>query len=534
MGQTRFELATKVAPIELPGAPPTSASRRVLIAEAWNTSPHLETGLEIAIRLAKAGYSVDYLHYGNQVTKVEYYNSKWKGLRSKLVGYSSSPEQRGIETLKRVSKKLDLDIAILKAKLPPFKKYSDIAQAWPDTIEELKAFKWNGFSEMGISVASSLVTLTLNSQASPSKTPETCTQLAQSFAQAYLIVSDLLSTNTYSSLVVFNGRFPCVKGAVCAAKASKIDVYYHERGSSPEHFALTDYQPHDRTSLQRDMIRYYCKAERIFAKTVADRFYNEKRFGIDRAWTSFVSGQKRGLAYNLIKEARKRSERGKVIVYFSSSDDEFVAIDDVFSSSMCFEWANQIQAVSALAEAAEATDYSLIVRVHPRQSSVASEDRDLWNNLTFLSSKKHIFIVQCDSPISSYELMDMADIVVTSGSTMGVEAIYWGKPSILLYDSIYDELTPNIPKLPSKKEIIKALSSQDQPIADGAAAYAYGYFMGTFGIPFQLFNATGLLSGCFLGVDLTIPKPTLRHRAFRALKKFFLVSSMNRNYNINL
>jgi hypothetical protein len=127
MGPTRFVLAAKVAPIELPGAPPASASRRVLVSEAWNTSPHLEAGLEIAISLAKAGYTVDYLHYGNQVTKVGYYNSNWEGVRSKLVGYSSSPEQSGIETLRRASKKLGLDIAFLKAKGLISENYSDIA-----------------------------------------------------------------------------------------------------------------------------------------------------------------------------------------------------------------------------------------------------------------------------------------------------------------------------------------------------------------------------------------------------------------------
>lgn len=45
-----------------------------------------------------------------------------------------------------------------------------------------------------------------------------------------------------------------------------------------------------------------------------------------------------------------------------------------------------------------------------------------------------------DDPIYSYSLLDSADLVLHFGSTIGVEATYYGKPSILLGRAVYEDL----------------------------------------------------------------------------------------------
>ena len=51
-------------------------SKRILICEAWNLTPHLETGLEIAIQLANSGSSIDYLHIGDIIPNFELQNHR--------------------------------------------------------------------------------------------------------------------------------------------------------------------------------------------------------------------------------------------------------------------------------------------------------------------------------------------------------------------------------------------------------------------------------------------------------------------------
>ena len=49
-------------PLLLPSIPPKS---RILVTDAWDNTPNLETGLEIALRLAPSYSKVNYINYGD-------------------------------------------------------------------------------------------------------------------------------------------------------------------------------------------------------------------------------------------------------------------------------------------------------------------------------------------------------------------------------------------------------------------------------------------------------------------------------------
>lgn len=69
--------------------------------------------------------------------------------------------------------------------------------------------------------------------------------------------------------------------------------------------------------------------------------------------------------------------------------------------------------------------------------------------------------------------MNAADKVISFGSTMGVEANYWGKPSILLSASEYYNL--GVCYLPSSiEELCEMIKADLQPLAkEGALKYAF-------------------------------------------------------------
>jgi hypothetical protein len=74
------------------------------------------------------------------------------------------------------------------------------------------------------------------------------------------------------------------------------------------------------------------------------------------------------------------------------------------------------------------------------------------------------------SPIDSYELMRQADIVVTYGSTSGVEAAYAHKPVIVMGPSAYDKLGCAT-RVGTAREIGAALDHRTSGSWEGAVAY---------------------------------------------------------------
>lgn len=481
---------------------------RILVAEAWNATPHLETGIEISIRLALLGHVVDYLHYGSRLSYVECFNRSGSTISSKIKGHFLSPSDRATRLLRLVAKRFSLRINVLRPKdrrSPSKKKARILSDSSLVSLARLRDYSGGISQSLGVSVASSLVSCLKDSAAIPGDHVDLCERLAQSFCESRAMVKEALNSADYSNLVVFNGRFACVKGAVCAAQEQKVPILFHERGADKTRFSLKSYQPHDRIKLQQDICQAWVSALSAGLKpeNTARRFFLERRTGVEQSWTSFSSSFEAGLSSSIFEQAQIASTTGKVVVYFSSSDDEFTSIGDLFGDRHSV-WLCQKDAVQALVAQVVGQGHGLIIRVHPHQQKKSDSDRRSWDEMSFVEDdlRARITIVPSESTISSYELIEQADVVVTYGSTVGIEAVYWGKPSILLGLSFYDKISASIycPKSVSDLEVI--FSNLDQLETDPASALPYGFYQSTFGTKYVLYQPKSLFSGVLLGVSL--------------------------------
>ena len=116
-------------------------------------------------------------------------------------------------------------------------------------------------------------------------------------------------------------------------------------------------------------------------------------------------------------------------------------------------------------------NFCFYLRMHPNLSQL---DNPFVNDLLELADKfDNIIVIAPAEKISSYSLMNAADKVISFGSTMGVEANYWGKPSILLSASEYYNL--GVCYLPSSiEELCEMIKADLQPLAkEGALKYAF-------------------------------------------------------------
>lgn len=126
------------------------------------------------------------------------------------------------------------------------------------------------------------------------------------------------------------------------------------------------------------------------------------------------------------------SKRKKLLVAFTSSLDERLAGDYIIESlnlrmvDVNQPFADQIEWLKALnAFVAERDDYQLVVRVHPREGANQRESR-VSEHLARLQDAferplRNAVYVWPGMEVSSYDLAEIADLVLTAWTTMGLE-----------------------------------------------------------------------------------------------------------------
>lgn len=357
----------------------------------------------------------------------------------------------------------------------------------PTALEGLKSWAYDG-ADIGMGVASSLISRTGNSMFDPSNNQGMVADALSGSVAVYEYTLELLSSRRPDLLHVFNGRLCHPRAILRAAQKLGVAVRIHDRGASKDQFVSRSFVPHDRKAIQRELLATWDIAgpDRM---EQAREWFVERRNGKPKDWWSFTSGQHQGLLPSLPSGKR-------IVTYFSSSDDEFAALGDLYRWE---NWPDQMAAVTDLVRAAEdISDMQLVIRLHPHLLRKHREDVDRW---IATSRRGNVAIViEPGSPIDSYALLEASDVVVTGGSTIGMEAVYWGRPSVLMGPSDYDDL--GAVHIARDLAALKRLLVQSHLEVKPERALPYGYYRGTFGEKFQFYTAKTLTDGEFLGVDL--------------------------------
>src|SRR5690606_20179770 len=112
------------------------------------------------------------------------------------------------------------------------------------------------------------------------------------------------------------------------------------------------------------------------------------------------------------------------IAIFNSSEDELKVIED---------WKNDIYSsqndaiTSIVKNYLKNPDFHFYLRVHPNLGKLDNAQSKEIEKMDF----KNLTVIPAFSKIDSYALMDACDKTITFGSSIGLEATYWRKPSIL-------------------------------------------------------------------------------------------------------
>lgn len=266
----------------------------------------------------------------------------------------------------------------------------------------------------------------------------------QAFLSTYEGTSKLLQASAATHLFAYNGRFLLERAVVLAGTESGSSVFCYDNAGSDCDFEIQRETIHDWSRLQKRIKQISSRLENESECVYAKSWFESRRNHTDPEVQRFVSHQELGKGIEI-----GRSK--KAIVYFSSSIDEVAELE--------FDWKkyfdSQENALRVLATECQARDdVCLVVRSHPNMLTKSEADQFAWQ--ACVESVAPDFHFAPDSTVDSYELMSQAYAVVTYGSTIGIEAAFEGKRSIVMGPSIYDELGV-VARVETPQELSEAL-----------------------------------------------------------------------------
>jgi hypothetical protein len=333
---------------------------------------------------------------------------------------------------------------------------------------------------------------------------------------------DLIKTHKISEIILYNGRQNQYRPLLRLGVLNKVSTVVMEFcGQTDKNvYLFKNRMPQDLSALYE----YINKEVEKFKGNItqcAKNYYEVKRSGGKvNDNKSYVLNQ----STNLIPKNFDKTKHN--IAIFNSSEDEFSALGGEYDETL---YKNQFDAITKICQSLHAEkDIHIWLRIHPNLGSVK------WSfakKLLLLEKNfKNVTVIKANSKVSSYALLDASSKIISFGSTMGVEAAYSGKPSILLARCIYEKLgSVYVPK--SHAEVIKLLQNRQlKPLSKigsykTAIFWTYGgqqinYFRGNRTVGFT-FNGIKIEKQCF---ELYI------YYLAKAIEKLILNSLINYNF----
>jgi len=327
---------------------------------------------------------------------------------------------------------------------------------------------------------------------------------ARSYAYVFDQTLEAIRRGDFTAVAVYNGRFLHDRAASAAAEFAGVPVLYYDTGGIDTDFDVTDAVTHDWTDLQRRMLAMYEAWPEGERDEIGSSWFEERRQHIAPNNSLFVENQRLG-------ESIELPPGNRVVVYFSSSGDEIAELELDWSMFI----GTQEVALQLLAEECRLLpDTTLVVRSHPHMRMKPKQDLEEW--LQAVDRAAPDIHLDPYSPVDSYTLMAQADLVVTYGSTTGVEAAYAGKPVIVMGPSAYDQL--GCARFAATREDLRSALVDTQP-GSWTAAVSYGLMMRRRGLMLEFVKRDPLRGFSLAGEyfdDAPIP---VRH-AGHVYKKF--------------
>lgn len=290
--------------------------------------------------------------------------------------------------------------------------------------------------------------------------------------------------NNFSKIYLFGGRGVAngVPPRICKKKG--IDFTAIEYGYLQDTIAFYENTyPQDRDNTRKNISRLWQAASDEKVR-IAESFFTERRLGTGDV--SFTFLQRQG-------ELPAGYEPGRInIAVYDSSLLEGRGLPEFENAS--FPSLYFLHYVYLLANFfKDDGQYKFYLRAHPTRAktytamgtvfTASAQARQL--RVLRFAGLKNLHVVLPHEPVGTYALLDHSDIVLLSSSTIGLEATYWGKPSISPGSTFYDHSDAcYFPK--THEELVQLLKTPSLRPKPRESVLPAAYYLKMFGEPFSL------------------------------------------------
>lgn len=487
-----------------------------LIVIDWLVTPLMEIGAEIALEKASQDKQIFILIIDDYL-KSEGFNKRLPNILSsydipkKLERIILSSNFKNIKVFrKKIYKNIELNSwpnQILAA-------YKDIQKNEHEPInKKLKNIHLNNIN-VGEGILSSIISITKNKYPIYFNDKKIIRVIFDLFVRRYKVYEDFFKEEfKIENLVIFNGRFASSKAIKSGISKHKeaVNILFYERSSTLERYRLKPYSPHDREKVVGEINKIWneCTNQNEAAK-IAKTFFKTKVSGKGTDWFPFSKGIQE-VENNKISEILNdyiKDDKNKIISYFTSSEDEFESLGDLWLDQR-FQL-SQKNIIKELSSIAIKKNILLVIRVHPNVNNASQESKSNWTNIFKELPNKNILIIKETNNISSYSIVNNSNIVVVYGSTIGIEALFLEKPVIVAGSSFYfgtkAKIQPAFKLGDLEKEIDfllkNSIVSKENRRILKESSYPYGYWMYTNGFKYKYFSPVTPIRGFLLNCDL--------------------------------
>ena len=432
-------------------------------------SPHFETDLELAKKELDSGNEV--LMVGCPGNLPLLCESRAKDPLACLE--CNSKRRSGIKMVPGLQY-YSPELKAVSVKIPTF-----------ESSDHVKAFSYKGV-DLGSAALSSYISWHREPSLPVSILQGELTRAIAAGASLIDTLEQILDSEDISRAYLFNGRILFYRPLLRLLQNRGIPFHVHERAGSMQRYSLTPNTfPHDLGVRKKMYVEMTSRMGAADAEQGA-RWFEARRAGAPQAWPSFIKGQMKGA---LPPECHGR----RIISIFVSSQDEFESVpgwENVI-------YKNQNEGIQRILEDIPAY-FLVVIRVHPNLKGLQNSQTIPLNRF---GAHPKCLLVRAEEPIDSYALMEASEKVVTFGSTVGIEATFWGATSILAGGrSLYEDL--NVTYNPqTHEELIQLLTAELKP-KPRENTLAYGLMELNWGVPYKWFKADGFFSGFFMGARI--------------------------------
>ncbi len=302
-----------------------------------------------------------------------------------------------------------------------------------NSIEELKKKRFKDI-DVGYASLSAFISNTRNMDPELSAfTKGVFAKKLRAAVRMSLISENILKQEKPDKILIYNGRMPESRPILRFFRSKGIDVdikevYPTNLTGSFKKLTYHNSLPHSVSYLHKRLDEEWYKDESK-AEELGKRFFQNRRNAAFSGDKVYIKDQKTGLL------PKSWNPKARNIVIFNSSEDEFAAIGDEWEDKL---FPTQLKGIAYIFSCIEKyPNAEVYLRVHPNLKTIKYKyHTDLYK----LPKHPRIHVITADSEVSTYALADAAEVIVSFGTSVGVEAAYVSKPVVLLGTTFYKGL----------------------------------------------------------------------------------------------